>query len=343
MLGCVIADIAGTELSEEDLHFLKHQELGGIILFTRNFKGRVQIKTLVSAIREIRNDLIICVDHEGGRVQRFREEFTRIPPMQTLGRHYLSNPKQALSYARELGWLMAIELLAVGIDHSFAPVVDLDSNRSQIIGDRAFSDCPETCVQLVREFIAGMEEAGMGATLKHFPGHGGVQADSHLELPVDERSWTQIKKRDLIPFTKLLPFSKAVMTAHIVFPQIDACTVSYSGHWLESILQDKFGFKGIIFSDDLTMEGAVANDSCGERANRALKAGCNALIVCNSRVDALDVLESVSGSATDVVSKLSLLQARKSTQDAEKELTTFRHSKAVEIAKTLIKNKLGNN
>ena len=293
-VGPLIVDIPSTTLSSEDKQLLSSRLVGGVILFTRNYQSPSQIKSLVEAIRTQRSDIIVAIDHEGGRVQRFKTGFTLIPPMQTLGKLYRHEPDRALSVARETGWVLASELLAIDIDISFAPVLDVDENLSDIIGDRAFSADPNLVVKLAEAFIDGMHEAGMAVTGKHFPGHGGVKADSHLELPRDERTLAQLQQRDLIPFTKLLPKLDALMPAHIIFPEVDLQPVGFSKTWIMSILREQMGYNGLIVSDDLSMQGAAIAGDHETRAQNALNAGCDAIIICNNRPAVISVIEKLA-------------------------------------------------
>jgi beta-N-acetylhexosaminidase len=291
-----MADIAGLELTPEDKTFLMQPEIAGLILFSRNYETPAQLKSLCDSIKALRNDLIIAVDQEGGRVQRFRNGFLRLPAMKQLGLSYQSNPQLALKQSQALGWLMAAELIHHGVDISFAPVLDLDYERSSVIGDRAFAQQPDTVYQLANQFIAGMRQAGMSATAKHFPGHGYVEADSHLELPKDTRSKDIIFEKDLVPFKQLIKEDKlaAIMPAHVVYPSVDENqTAGFSIKWLQEILKDQLGFQGLIYSDDLSMEGAAASGSPGVRAQKAYTAGCNVLLICNNREAAQEIVDTV--------------------------------------------------
>lgn len=295
--GPVILDIESTRLSEADAQLLKRPEVGGVILFSRNYESLGQLNELTSAIKALRRELVIAVDHEGGRVQRFKEGFTRIPPMQAFGRYYQHDSAAALAAARETGWLLASELIAAGIDFSFAPVLDVDDCVSDIIGDRSFSSDPELVVELGGALIDGMHDAGMATTGKHFPGHGGVKADSHLELPCDPRSMDELLARDMLPFAKLLPKLDAIMPAHIVFSAVDPLPVGFSPYWVKSLLKQAWGFNGIVFSDDLTMEGAATVGGYARRAELALAAGCDVILVCNNRPAALETVDYVASVA----------------------------------------------
>ncbi|MFZ5562312.1 MAG: beta-N-acetylhexosaminidase [Pseudomonadota bacterium] len=292
-LGALMLDLEGLALTAAEQDLVRHPHVGGIILFARNFDGVEQVTALVQSIRALRPGLIIAVDQEGGRVQRFREGFVRLPPMKVFGDLYARDPGEARQRSYQCGWLMASEVLAVGVDLSFAPILDVDCGISRVIGDRAFHADPQIAVTLLREFVRGMHDAGMAATGKHFPGHGSVAADSHLALPVDERSWAEIEAHDLVPFARLARELQGIMPAHVIYPKVDANPAGFSPFWLQDILRSRLGFDGVIFSDDLSMEGAVATGSFSDRANAALDAGCDMVLVCNHRAGALEVLEAL--------------------------------------------------
>ncbi|UTW46614.1 beta-N-acetylhexosaminidase [bacterium SCSIO 12696] len=283
-------DLESTTLSDDERTLLQQPEVGGVIFFTRNFESREQLCTLVEQIRAVRPELLLAVDQEGGRVQRFKTGFTRLPNMQQLGKCYREDAKIGLTLCRDTGWLMASELRACGLDISFAPVLDLDTDRSQVIGDRAFSDDVKEAVACATEFIAGMGEAGMAATAKHFPGHGSVVADSHKETPTDNRTLDEVRQRDMVPFVSLLGHYRGVMPAHILFPQVAPQTVGFSPFWLQQVLREELGFSGVIFSDDLSMKGADVAGGYPQKAAAALDAGCDMVLVCNNRQGALEVL-----------------------------------------------------
>ena len=283
-------DLDGLTLSKAEVELLKNPHVGGVIFFARNFESREQITALVLEVRTIRPELLLCVDQEGGRVQRFRDGFTRIPPMQLLGAQLGQGIEGSEELLRNSGWLMASELLACGIDFSFAPVLDVDDSQCEVIADRSFSDNPELAARAAEVFIEGMHEAGMSATGKHFPGHGGVLADSHLETPFDDRVMDELRCRDLVPFVGLSKVLDAVMPAHIIFPKIDEDAVGFSSFWLQQILRAELQFEGVIFSDDLSMKGADVAGSYADKAQCALQAGCDMVLVCNNREGALEVL-----------------------------------------------------
>ena len=286
-IGPVMIDIEGQSLTALDREKIAHPTCGGLILFSRNFEAPAQIIELIQAIRKARRgDILLAVDQEGGRVQRFQSGFSPLPP----AAYYAEQP----GLASDAGWLMATELLAVGVDFSFAPVLDVDCGVSEIIGNRSFSADPEQAAVLAGAFRQGMRSAGMAATGKHFPGHGAVALDSHLTLPVDDRSLEQILQQDLVPFRRLIDAGlEAVMPAHVVYPQIDALPAGFSGIWLQDILRRELGFNGVIFSDDLTMEGAAVAGAYPDRARLALEAGCDMLLVCNNSTAAEQVLDCV--------------------------------------------------
>lgn len=291
-MSALMLDIAGTELSAEDKNILDHPAVGGVILFSRNYENPNQLQALCQAIRQAaRHQVLIAIDHEGGRVQRCRESFSAIPAMAQF-EQLAANPKQAAEWARQCGWLMASEVLACGMDFSFAPVLDVNG-ISEVIGDRAFSADPLVVESLAKAFIDGMHDAGMAATAKHFPGHGSVLADSHIALPVDDRDYAQIEAVDLLPFKKLAANFEAVMPAHVIYPAVDREPAGFSHIWLQTILRQQLGFNGVIFSDDLSMEGAAVGGDFSERAERALDAGCDMVLVCNNRQAAINVIDTV--------------------------------------------------
>ena len=290
LYGRLMLDVDGFSLTSDDRQLLANPQVGGVILFARNILSREQVSTLVAEIRSCSKNILIAVDQEGGRVQRFSHGFTKIPSMQKVGNFLVSAGSEGVALSRELGWLMASEVLACGLDISFAPVLDVDRDTSSIIGDRAFSDQPEKVIIAAAAFIEGMQDAGMASTGKHFPGHGGVIADSHLEAPVDNRSWDQLKRRDLMPFQSLAKTLGGIMPAHITFPAIDADSVGFSTFWLKQVLREQLGFSGVIFSDDLSMKGADIVGGYVDKAKAALAAGCDMILVCNDREGATEVL-----------------------------------------------------
>ncbi len=284
-LGPLMIDIAGLALDDRDRELLRHPLVGGVILFSRNYEDPAQLAALTASIHALRSPpLLVAVDHEGGRVQRFRTGFTELPAMARLGERYDVAPQAALALATELGWLMAAELRAVGVDFSFAPVLDLYTPHSRVINERAFHAEPEVVGRIAQAFVRGMHAAGMAAVGKHFPGHGTVSADSHHELPIDRRPLSRLRHRDLVPFRLLCAAGiEAIMPAHILFPAVDSVPVGYSTRWLSQVLRGELGFQGAIFSDDLSMSGAAFANSHVERARMALAAGCDMCLVCNDR------------------------------------------------------------
>lgn len=289
----LMLDLEGKTLTADERELLRHPCVGGVILFARNVGEPAQLLDLTAAIRDTRPDILLAVDQEGGRVQRLKDGFTRLPPMLLLGHYWQQQPKQALQLAHDTGWLMAAEVLAAGFDFSFAPVLDLHTGRSEVIGNRAFSADIDTLTLLATAFMQGMHDAGMATTGKHFPGHGSVEADSHLALPVDERPLEQIRAEDLRPFINCLPQLDAVMPAHVIYAQADIHCAGFSHFWLQDILRGELGFDGVIFSDDLVMEAAAAAGDMTQRVEQALQAGCDMLLVCNKREAALQALSAV--------------------------------------------------
>lgn len=309
--GPLMLDIEGRSLSEEDKDLLRHPMVGGVIFFARNFQSREQIQSLSAAIAAIRPELLIAVDQEGGRVQRFREGFTRLPPMQVLGDYLASYPEEGAHLLHDCGWLMAAEVLATGVDFSFAPVLDVDRDGCAVIANRSFSDDPAMATAAARHFVAGMHEAGMAATGKHFPGHGGVTADSHLETPFDNRTLAELTERDMVPFRELANSLDAVMPGHIVFPAVDEHCVGFSRHWLQDILRNQLGFDGVIFSDDLSMKGADHAGGYARKTELALTAGCDMVLVCNDRPGAIEVLDYLQQLGVEPSRRLAAMKARK--------------------------------
>jgi len=292
-IGPVMLDLEGKKLTSQDQQLLANPLVGGVILFSRNFENAHQLLELTTSIKSINPNLIIAVDQEGGRVQRFKSGFSQLPALANFGYLAESDLESAKTYARFSGELMAREIISVGCDISFAPVLDLGNSCSAVIGDRAFSTDPECLVQLAAAYIDGMNSAGMAATGKHFPGHGSVCEDSHYAIGRDERSLKTIKNNDLIPFVKLISNLGAMMPAHLIYPLVDSQAAGFSSVWLKTILREELAFKGVIFSDDLSMKGAEVAGGYVERAAAALDAGCDMILVCNNREGALSVLDSL--------------------------------------------------
>lgn len=298
--GPVMLDVLGKTLAEEDEKRLLHPLVGGVILFARNYDSPSQLAELTASIHALRTPpLLIGVDHEGGRVQRFREGFTRIPPMRELGRVWDEHPKRARHLAQQAGYVLASELRACGVDFSFTPVLDVDYGSSSVIGDRAFHSEPQAIAELAHSLLMGLKQGGMPSVGKHFPGHGFVSADSHQDIPVDERSYTDIELSDLIPFRQMVSFGvTAVMPAHVIYPKVDANPAGFSKVWLKDVLRGELGFEGCIFSDDLSMEGATVAGGIVQRAEAALNAGCDMVLVCNKPESADELLNGLKWDMT---------------------------------------------
>jgi beta-N-acetylhexosaminidase len=284
-LGPVMLDIEGRQLSPADRALLQEPSVGGVVLFTRNYESPEQLVDLVASIRALRSPpLLIAVDQEGGRVQRFRDGFSEIPPMRHLGRQYDEDPDAAVSLAKTAGWLVASELRAVDIDLSFTPCVDLDWGVSEIIGDRAFHGNPDVVAELASAYCNGLRDAGMAAVAKHFPGHGAVVADSHEHLPVDRRNYGELLD-DMRPYERLIGKRQlaGVMTAHIVYSETDPLPASFSPYWIKEQLRSQLGYDGAVLCDDLGMKAAASMGSMPKRARLALDAGCDMVLICNDR------------------------------------------------------------
>jgi beta-N-acetylhexosaminidase len=278
-------DVEGVALSPADRDLLREPAVGGVILFSRNYESPAQIADLVAEIRALRSPpLLIAVDHEGGRVQRFRDGFTAIPPMRRIGTEFVSDREKGIDLARQTGWLIGSELRAANIDLCFAPCVDLDWGVSEIIGDRAFHSNPDAVAEIAGAFCRGLRSAGMAAVAKHFPGHGAVLADSHVKLPVDRREYGVLLD-DMRPYERLTGngLIAGVMLAHIVYRELDEMPAGFSSYWIENELRNRVGFGGAVFCDDLSMQATAAYGTMPQRARRALKAGCDMLLVCNDR------------------------------------------------------------
>ena len=310
MLGRLIIDIEGITLSDKDKIILSSPHVGGVVLFARNILSRDQVQDLCGEIKKINPKLLIAVDQEGGRVQRLKEGYTILPTMQRLAAFLNSDSDKNFPFATDLGWLMASEVIASGLDISFAPVLDLDDSRSSVIGDRSIGDNPEKVIAIASAFIEGMNQAGMQATGKHFPGHGGIFADSHLTFSEDTRSLLDIESHDLLPFSALKAQLGAIMTAHISFTNIDKEIATFSTFWLQDILRKKIGFTGTILSDDLSMKGSDHVGGIEAKVSKALDSGCNMVLICNDRPAALEAInflekEKISQSHTIIRLKAS--------------------------------------
>ncbi|WP_407919674.1 beta-N-acetylhexosaminidase [Derxia lacustris] len=334
-------DIEGLEISEADRRRLLHPNTGGVILFARNFETRAKLMALTSAIRELRPELIIAVDHEGGRVQRFRSDgFTSLPPMRRIGKLWDRDDSpsklEAVRAASAVGYVLASELRACGIDLSFAPVLDLDWDHSEVIGDRAFHHDPRTVTLLAQALTHGMALAGMGNCGKHFPGHGWASADSHLALPLDERSLDTILENDAAPYGWFGIGLAAVMPAHVVYPEVDSLPAGFSPIWLQKVLRQKLGFLGVIISDDLNMEGARVVGDVVASAHAALRAGCDMLLACNKpdRLDKLlDGIEQPLPAAS--VARIAALKPTAAAPEWEALRASDKYAAAFKILKSL--------
>lgn len=302
-LGPLMIDIAGYELTTQERETLQDPLVGGVILFSRNFQSTAQLCHLIDDIHHIKTPhLLIAVDHEGGRVQRFREGFTSLPPASSYGKLYDEDNQAALEIAESAGWLMAAELRVCGIDFSFAPVLDLNRGVSKVIGDRGFHKNPQVVAELARAFMRGMKKAGMAAVGKHYPGHGSVIPDSHVDLPIDNRKFADIQADDLIAFERLIHYGiPALMPAHVVYSDVDDKPAGFSQRWLQQVLRQQLDFQGAIFSDDISMAGAQQfAESHTERVEMALQAGCDMVLVCNQPDAVTEILSSLHGYADPV-------------------------------------------
>ena len=305
-------DLDGTSLTQQENKLLLNQNVGGVILFARNISSRNQVQELCKEIRQINPGLLIAVDQEGGRVQRLKEGYTNLPSMQKLASFLNSDIDKNIPFATDLGWLIASEVIASGLDISFAPVLDLDYSRSSVIGDRSIGDNPERVIVIARAFIEGMNQAGMQATGKHFPGHGGIFADSHIAFSQDTRSLSDIESHDLLPFSALKAQLGAIMTAHISFTNIDKEIATFSTFWLQEILRKKIGFTGIILSDDLSMKGSDHVGGIEAKVSKALDSGCNMVLICNDRpaaIEAINFLEKEKISQSHKITRLKASQS----------------------------------
>ncbi|WP_111748237.1 beta-N-acetylhexosaminidase [Salinisphaera orenii] len=296
--GALWVDVAGTTLTEADRSLLAHPDVGGVILFTANYRDPVQLASLTEAIRQVDPELLVIADTEGGRVQRFRDGFTGLPPMRALGRAYARDAQWTLGAAEEIGWLLGAELLAVGVDVPLAPVVDVAAAVSAVIGERALSDDPEAVAELAWALIKGLRSGGMVATAKHFPGHGAVTADSHHELPVDERSQAALASELFIYERLIADGLESVMPAHVRYPAFDDTPASLSSTWLGEWLRGRLGFTGAVISDDLAMAGAAPGGMPSARAHAALAAGCDFLPLCHDRASVEVAVQTIAETDT---------------------------------------------
>ena len=302
LFGRIMIDVAGTSLSQEDKQLIANKNIGGIIFFSRNYVSLEQIRNLVNEIKSVKENILFAVDQEGGRVQRFTGEFSKLPSLQDIYKYSKKNNDS--DFCREIAWLTSSELIAAGIDINFAPVVDLNDDSSLIIGDRSFSSNSHDVIKFAEDYIDGMHQAGMKATAKHFPGHGGVVEDSHKVLPEDKRSLDELMLSDIQPYLKLTKKIDAVMCAHVLFSSIDKNIPSYSNFWLNEFLREQLEYKGIVFSDDLSMVGA-GDHECKYRAQKSVEAGCDMILICNSRKDVIDTVKHFDELGIDPVKKIS--------------------------------------
>lgn len=309
MIGALMLDIAGTELTQEDIELLRAPQVGGMILFSRNIESPAQVRALTDHMRQIRPDILIAVDQEGGRVQRLRTGFSALPAMGKFGEYYLEQPEQAVGLAEQCGWLMATEVLAVGIDFSFAPVLDINA-ISDVIGDRSFANNPHDITVLAAAFMRGMKQAGMATTGKHFPGHGSVKADSHVAAAIDSRHYDEIYRTDMQTFIQLMPQLDALMPAHVIYDQVDPHPAGFSPFWIQEVLRKQLGFDGVLFSDDLTMQAACVAGGADARLKAALDAGCDMGLVCNDRAAACLALDAISTYALPNQDRLSRMRGQ---------------------------------
>lgn len=333
MHASLFLDLDGTELTQAESVLLKHPLIGGVILFGRNTKSADQVKTLIKEIREIRPELIISIDQEGGRVQRLKEGVTLLPPVKSVHTLFCLDHAQGLQAASQLGYLMAAEMRLLDVDLSFAPVLDVDYGRNSVIGNRAFATDHKAVTQLSEAYISGMADAGMTATGKHFPGHGWANADTHHADAIDDRPFAQLWDTDMLPFRRAIEKGMpAMMFAHVLYPECDSAPAGYSAFWMQKILRERLGFKGIIFSDDLSMKAAHSVGGYGQRAEKALLAGCQAILCCNDREGTIEILSYLDASGYKALPELLELKGSDWTLDDE------RLKSARLLAKTLMDN-----
>ena len=337
--GPVMVDVAGTDLTAEEKDRLRHPLVGGVILFSRNFENRAQITELTRKIHQLRKPrLLIAVDHEGGRVQRFRSDgFTTLPSMRKLGEQWNQDPLLAMRIATDIGYVLGAELRACGVDLSFTPVLDLDYGVSKVIGDRSFHRDPRVVAMLARALSQGLGFAGMSSCGKHFPGHGAVAADSHHEIPKDPRPLNRILHEDAAPYawlgSQVIP---SVMPAHVIYPKVDSKPAGFSAKWIQQILRQRLGYEGVVFSDDLTMEGASVAGDILDRANAALTAGCDMILVCNRPDVADDLLARLQAeSNVESQARIARLMPRDKSQSWEVMQSQALYLKALESVRAL--------
>ncbi|MEM8843765.1 MAG: beta-N-acetylhexosaminidase [Pseudomonadota bacterium] len=292
-IGPLMIDLEGLEISQQEQEWLSHSSVGGVILFTRNYENKEQLKSLIQELHQVKKPkLLIAVDQEGGRVQRFRQGFTEFPPMRSLGKLYDKDPKRGLLLSELLAWKLASELRELGIDFTFAPILDLDTGKSAVIGDRAFHSDVDAITSLASKFVLGLRHGGMEGVGKHFPGHGTVEADSHYECPIDHRYENELLLADMIPFQRLVDHGIAgLMSAHVVYEHVDKVPASFSHYWLTKVLREQLNYQGVIFSDDLSMQGAYVIGDIRKRISAAIDAGSDMVLICNQPQDIPAALE----------------------------------------------------
>lgn len=335
-MGPIMLDVSGFELTHEEIDILDHPLVGGLILFSRNYYDQKQLSDLVRHIRSVtRNDVIIATDHEGGRVQRFRQGFSDIPAMGSINRQTNENIQQSGYLCEQFGWLMAAELLAFDIDISFAPVLDIQG-VSEVIGDRGFHQQPQIIVQLASDFIKGMHRAGMSATGKHFPGHGNVLEDSHVAMPIDKRSREDIFNLDMAIFKSIHQqgLLDAVMPAHVIYPEVDDLPAGFSETWIKQILRRELDFDGVVFSDDLSMQGAVQMGNVVQRAELAIEAGCDMVLVCNDPMGAVKVIDDLPSGMS--LHKISIDRIKRLKKTTSLDFSNLRKTSEYQIASKVL-------
>lgn len=329
-IGALIVDLQGLTLTKEEAELLNHPLVGGVIFFTKNYESRAQLEQLCKDVRKSRKKpLLIMADQEGGRVQRFRDEFFPLPSLAHFGEWYDKDPKIALQLTKTCGWLMANEILAMGIDLSLAPVLDINKGLNTVIGTRAFHVNPDVVFKLAVSYAQGMKQAGMATTGKHFPGHGSVEADSHLSVPVDKREFDQVMAEDLQPFKRMITEGiDAIMAAHILFPKIDRVQAGFSQYWLKDILRKRLGFKGVTLTDDLNMQGANISANYADRVAKAREAGCDFALLCNNREGVIQTLDHLNYQDHQVdQSKWHTLQAKTAAKQCDDNIQEIKAAK----------------
>lgn len=314
--GVIMLDLKGLSIDEQERELLTHPQVGGVILFSRNYASVQQLEDLVAAIKQCNDHLLVAVDQEGGRVQRFREDFLGLPALRSIGLEYEKDAEQGRAAAKLCAWAMAAELMQYGIDISFAPVLDLYDANSPVIKERAFSSDGAAVADIALAYIDGMHDAGMAATGKHFPGHGLVPVDSHTDLPTDPRSLDEIRANDLIPFAKCIQSLDAIMPAHIVYPAVDEHCAGFSEVWIKNLLRQELGFDGVVFSDDLTMNAAHSAGTVAQRADRALDAGCDMVLVCNQPAQAAELVDYLDAKQQVGSDRISCMLAKNASKHA---------------------------